>query len=40
MNEGNIEAEGTHTELIGNCVLYRELWNAHISALDTKEVLA
>ena len=37
MNEGNIEAEGKHEELIQNCILYRELWNAHISALDIKE---
>ncbi|WP_276980485.1 ABC transporter ATP-binding protein [Johnsonella ignava] len=40
MNKGSIEAEGTHTELLGSCLLYRELWNAHISALDTKEVSA
>ena len=40
MNAGKIEAEGKHEELIQNCTLYRELWNAHISALDTKEVLA
>lgn len=40
MNEGNIEAEGRHTELVENSTLYRELWNAHISTLDTKEVFA
>ena len=38
MNEGNIEAEGKHAELIENCSLYRELWNAHINTLDMKEV--
>lgn len=38
MNKGSIEAQGTHAELLENCILYRELWNAHISALDTKEV--
>ena len=40
MNEGNIEADGKHHELIENCDLYRELWNAHITTLDTKEVSA
>lgn len=40
MNEGNIEAAGKHHELIENCDLYRELWNAHITTLDTKEVSA
>lgn len=40
MNEGNIEAEGKHMELIQNCALYRELWDAHISTIDTKEVSA
>ena len=40
MNAGNIEAEGKHEELTQNCVLYRELWNAHISTLDMKEVSA
>lgn len=38
MNEGNIEAMGRHGELIENCPLYSDLWNAHISTLDTKEV--
>ena len=40
MNAGNIEAEGKHEELTQNCVLYRELWNTHISTLDMKEVSA
>ena len=40
MNEGNIEAEGRHADLIKNCALYRELWDAHISTLDIKEVSA
>lgn len=40
MNAGNIEAEGKHEELTQNCALYRELWNAHISTLDMKEVSA
>ena len=40
MNAGNIEAEGKHEELTQNCALYKELWNAHISTLDMKEVSA
>ena len=40
MNAGNIEAEGKHEELTQNCALYRELWNAHISTLDMKDVSA
>ena len=37
MNNGRIEAEGTHDALLKGCSLYRELWQAHISARDTKE---
>lgn len=37
MNNGRIEAEGTHDALLKSCPLYRELWQAHISARDTKE---
>lgn len=37
MNNGRIEAEGTHDALLKGCPLYRELWEAHISAKDTKE---
>lgn len=37
MNNGRIEAEGTHDALLKDCPLYRELWEAHISAKDTKE---
>lgn len=40
MNKGNKEAEGTHSKLIENCSLYRDLWNAHISTIDTKEVMS
>ena len=37
MNNGRIEAEGTHTELLEKCVLYHALWNAHISVSERKE---
>mgnify|MGYP002535608716 CR=1 FL=1 len=37
MNNGRVEAEGTHDALLKGCPLYRELWEAHISAKDTKE---
>ena len=37
MNNGRVEAEGTHDALLKDCPLYRELWEAHISAKDTKE---
>ena len=37
MYNGRIEAEGTHDALLRDCLLYRELWEAHISAKDTKE---
>lgn len=34
INAGNIEAKGTHTELLDSCRLYRNMWDAHISAKD------
>ena len=34
INEGNVEAHGTHEELLASCPLYKEMWNAHISAKD------
>lgn len=37
MNKGIIEAEGTHEKLLADCPLYRELWDAHISAKDQGE---
>ena len=37
MDNGRIEAEGTHDALLRDSLLYRELWEAHISAKDTKE---
>ena len=35
INEGNVEAHGTHEDLLASCPLYKEMWNAHISAKDT-----
>ena len=35
VDEGNIAAHGTHEELLASCPLYKEMWNAHISAKDT-----
>mgnify|MGYP000531367551 FL=1 len=35
INEGNVAAHGTHEELLTSCPLYKEMWNAHISAKDT-----
>ena len=37
MNEGNVEAQGTHAELLANCPLYESLWRAYNSARDTGE---
>ena len=34
INEGNVAAHGTHEELLASCPLYKEMWNAHISAKD------
>lgn len=37
INEGNVEAYGTHEELLENCSLYRDMWNAHISVKDSAD---
>ncbi len=37
VNGGNIEAQGTHEQLIDSCALYRTMWEAHISAKDRDE---
>ena len=37
VNDGHIEATGTQGELLAGCPLYRELWEAHISAKDAVE---
>ncbi len=34
INQGNIQARGTHQELLKSCPLYEKLWQAHISARD------
>lgn len=34
VNDGHIEAQGRHEELINSCALYREMWQAHIGAKD------
>lgn len=34
INDGHIEAQGTHTGLLASCALYREMWQAHIGAKD------
>ena len=38
VNNGNIEAQGTHEELLENNINYKHMWEAHISVKDTKEV--
>lgn len=32
LENGRIEADGTHEELLLNCALYRQMWEAHIGA--------
>ncbi len=34
VNDGHIVAQGKHGELLENCALYREMWQAHIGAKD------
>lgn len=34
VNDGRIEAQGKHKELLDTCGLYREMWQAHIGAKD------
>ncbi len=34
VNDGNIEAQGTHEQLLNSCPLYRTMWEAHISVKD------
>ena len=35
VEDGQIRSSGTHEELLSSCPLYREMWQAHISAKDT-----
>ena len=34
VNDGNIEASGTHSDLLANSILYRKMWDAHTMARD------
>ena len=34
INDGNIEAEGTHSQLLSECSLYRNMWEAHTMSKD------
>ena len=34
VNAGNIEAQGTHEQLLAHCPLYKDMWQAHIGARD------
>lgn len=34
INNGNVEAQGTHEELLAHCPLYKDMWQAHIGARD------
>lgn len=37
VNQGQINGEGTHNELLTSCELYQEMWRAHMEAKDEKE---
>jgi len=40
IENGTISAGGTHEELLAGCLLYKNMWEAHIGAKDSaKEVL-
>ncbi len=34
INDGNVEASGTHRELLKKCLLYKVMWDAHSSVKD------
>ncbi|MBX4261685.1 ATP-binding cassette domain-containing protein [Clostridium estertheticum] len=34
INQGTIEAQGTHKELLANCRLYKNMWEKHIGVKD------
>ena len=36
INDGNVEATGTQEQLLSECPLYRDMWNAHISYKDSE----
>lgn len=37
INKGMVEASATHEQLLKDCALYQELWEAHIDAKDSGE---
>ncbi|MCR5785157.1 MAG: ABC transporter ATP-binding protein/permease [Eubacterium sp.] len=37
INNGNVAGEGTHEELVKNCELYKNMWEAHSMAKDNDE---
>ncbi len=37
INDGNVEAAGTHDELLTRCKLYRNMWEAHSAVRDQAE---
>ena len=39
VQNGNIVGEGTQEELLQNCPLYKDMWEAHISVKDNREVV-
>ena len=40
VKDGNIAAQGTQAELLENCQLYKEMWEAHMSVKDNDEEVA
>ncbi|MDD3361771.1 MAG: ABC transporter ATP-binding protein [Hespellia sp.] len=36
VKDGQLEAQGTHNELLHSCELYQEMWNAHINTKDAE----
>lgn len=40
VSDGRIAAQGTHSELLTSCPLYRDMWEAHISVKDNDEGVA
>ena len=39
VNQGQIEASGTQEELLKSCLLYKTMWDAHISVKDNEEAV-
>jgi ATP-binding cassette subfamily B protein len=37
INNGNVEAVGTHDELLANSILYKKMWEAHSQVKDDAE---